>query len=97
MAIIAHKCSFCIVKRAGHHEEFDERKLYASCYAACISAHMDKRLAEKVCAKAILAVKRRIRKRKSIDSDELFRMAVEELRKLEKHAAYMYETHRDIA
>jgi len=31
-----------IVKRKGHKQEFDERKLYASVYAACLSAHVDK-------------------------------------------------------
>ena len=44
-------CKYCIVKRRGHVEEFDERKVYGSCYAACLSSHVPHIEAEKVCEK----------------------------------------------
>ncbi len=41
------KCKNCIVKRKGHTEEFDEKKVYGSVYAACASAHYDEPNCEK--------------------------------------------------
>ena len=37
-----------IIKRKGHKERFDERKVFASVYAACMSGHMDRKKCEEV-------------------------------------------------
>ena len=66
------KCRYCIVKRKGHSEEFDERKVYASCYAACLSSHMPHIHAEKICGKVAKEVKAWARKNKTVSSDEIF-------------------------
>jgi transcriptional regulator NrdR family protein len=97
MGKIVKKCAFCVVKRAGHREEFDERKAYASCYAACTSAGVKKQDAEKFCAKVLSAIKAHLRKHREIESGELFRFLVRELRKHDPKAAFLYETHRDIS
>jgi transcriptional regulator NrdR family protein len=88
---------YCVVKRAGHHEDFDERKLYASCYAACVAAQIDKHIAERICDNVVNAVKRHLRKVKEIDSGALFKLTTKEMAKQDENAAFMYETHRDIA
>jgi transcriptional regulator NrdR family protein len=97
MAKLVKECRFCVVKRAGHGEEFDERKTYASCYAACISASISKKRAEQICELVVSAVKKHLAAHKEIGSSELFKFITRELKKHEPNAAFMYETHRDIA
>jgi len=86
----------CIVKRKGHLEEFDERKVYASCYAACLSSHVLHKEAEKVCDKVGKEVNNWAKKKKKMDSSEIFKKITSTMKKYNKDAAFMYETHRDI-
>ena len=91
------KCRYCIVKRKGHAEEFDERKVYASCYAACLSSHIPHMDAEKICEKVAKEVKAWAKKKRSMSSDEIFKRIIVAIKKHNKDAAFMYETHRDIS
>jgi len=91
------KCKYCIVKRKGHAEEFDDRKVYASCYAACLSSHIEHTEAEKICEKVSKEIKTWARKRKTADSSEIFKKVIAAMKKHNKDAAFMYETHRDIS
>ena len=91
------KCTYCIVKRKGHMEEFDERKVYASCYAACLSTHIDKVKAEKICEKVSNEIKMWAIKIKKADSSDIFKKVIAALKKHNNDAAFMYETHRDIS
>ena len=86
-----------IVKRKGHEEHFDERKVYASCFAACLNVHMGKHDAEKCAEKATADVKKSIKRKKEITSDQIFKEVIKALKKYDKDAAFMYETHRDIS
>ncbi len=86
-----------IVKRAGHTEKFDERKVYATCFAACMNAHVDKEKAEKICRKVAAGIKKWIAKKKAVTSEMIFREATRLMKMEHKNAAFMYETHRDIA
>ena len=90
-------CRYCIVKRHGHQEEFDERKVYASCYAACLSTHMQQREAEDICSKISKTIKGWIKSKKVVNSGQIFKQIVKELKQYNKDAAFMYETHRDIS
>jgi len=89
-------CKYCIVKRRGHIEEFDERKVYASCYAACLNTQIKHEEAEKICAKVSKEVKAWARKRKYADSSEIFKKVIAALKNHDENAAFMFETHRDI-
>ncbi len=91
------KCKYCIVKRKGHTEEFDERKVYASCYAACLSSHVPHMEAEKICEKVAKEVKAWVRKKISVTSDKIFKKTTAAMKKHNEDAAFMYETHRDIS
>jgi len=91
------KCKYCIVKRKGHSEEFDERKVYASCYAACLSSYVPHMKAEKICEKVAKEIKVWARKKKMVKSDDIFKKVVAAIKKHNKDAAFMYETHRDIS
>jgi transcriptional regulator NrdR family protein len=90
-------CKYCIVKRKRHTEEFDERKVYASCYAAFLNAQVEHTKAEKMCEKVSKEIKAWARKRKYADSSDIFKKVIAEMKKHDKNAAFMYETHRDIS
>ena len=85
-----------IVKRRGHIERFDERKVYASCYAACLSAHIPHPKAEKICEKVAVGVKKWAEKKHAVTSHEIFLKTASLIKKHHKEAAFMYATHRDI-
>ena len=86
-----------IVKRRGHHETYDERKIYGSAYFACRNAHLNEveseRISEKVCSEITKIVKAK----KMVSSDYIFWLVGEELKKYDEDAAFLYETHRDIS
>ena len=90
-------CKYCIVKRRGHQEEFDERKVYASCYAACLNSQIEQTQAEKISEKVSKEVKTWAKKRKMVDSSEIFKKTIDAIKNHDKDAAFMYETHRDIS
>ena len=91
------KTQLKIVKRKGHTELYDERKVYSSCYFACRNAHLSEEYAEVICSKVSAAVTKWIIKRKIVSSSEIFRFLTEELKKHDEDAAFLYETHRDIS
>jgi transcriptional regulator NrdR family protein len=86
-----------IVKRRGHKEIYDEKKVYGSCYFACRSSHMGEQEAEKICSSVTKSINKWVMKRKMVTSDEIFRNLVFALKKHNEDAAFMYETHRDIS
>ena len=90
-------CKYCIVKRRGHEEEFDERKVYASCYSACLSTHIKHMEAEKICEKVSKEIKTWAKKKMEVDSSEIFKKVTLCIEKHNKDAAFMYKTHRDIS
>lgn len=86
-----------IVKRQGHYEPYDERKVYASCYSACLGTHLTKAEAEKVCAIVSKEVTKWVHKQKELTSDNIFDRVVQILKIINEDVAFMYETHRDIS
>ncbi|MBI2040084.1 hypothetical protein HYT18_03350 [Candidatus Microgenomates bacterium] len=86
-----------IVKRKGHKQEFDERKVYASIFAACLSSHIPHEEAESIASLVSREIKKWIADKEEVNSDEIFKKVSEELMVLNKDAAFMYTTHRDIS
>lgn len=86
-----------IVKRKGHKQDFDERKLYASVYAACLSAHDHPEGGEATANLVCREIKNWMKDKESVTSDQIFEEAVRELKYLNKDAALMYQTHRDLS
>ncbi len=86
-----------IVKRRGHKEIFDERKVYASVFAACLSAHIDKEKAEVTANLVTKEIKKWIEDKEDVTSDAIFRTTAEQLKHLNEDASFMYTTHRDIS
>ena len=90
-------CKICIVKRKGHQEEFDEKKVYASDYAACLVGSLKEKEAEKIAEKVTRQVKNWVSKKQIIGSKDIFRLVVSLLKNQNKEVAFLYETHRDVS
>jgi transcriptional regulator NrdR family protein len=86
-----------IVKRRGHLQEFDERKIYGSVYAACLASHTDEEMAEATANLVVKEIKKWIENRDQVTSREIFEKISDELEHLNKDAAFMYKTHRDLS
>ena len=86
-----------IVKRKGHKEPFDTRKVYGSVYAACRNVHLSEIQSEKIAEAIELRMKKWMADKQQVSSEDIFQEVIEILRELEPDAAFMYETHRDIA
>ena len=86
-----------IVKRRGHKQPFDSRKVYASSYEACRNAHLSEVQSEKIAEAVEAKIKRWIASKQEVTSDQIFQEVIKVLRELEPDAAFLYETHRDIS
>ena len=85
-----------VVKRKGELNKFDERKVYASCYAASLAADIPKKEAEKICNKVCKTIKKWMKDKDVVTSTQIFKEAAKEMKKHNKDAAFMYRTHREI-
>ncbi|HLC49958.1 MAG TPA: ATP cone domain-containing protein [Candidatus Nanoarchaeia archaeon] len=86
-----------LVKRRGHVEHYDERKVYGSCYFACRNAHLSEQEAEHIAEKVSAVITKWVNRKKVISSNEIFHALIEEMKKHNEDAAFLYETHRDIS
>jgi transcriptional regulator NrdR family protein len=85
-----------IVKRAGHKEKYDSRKVYASVYAACLAVRVHPGEAELVADKVTQEINAWVTSKKEVDSGQIFLQISVSLRKFNPDAAYIYHTHRDV-
>jgi transcriptional regulator NrdR family protein len=85
-----------VVKRRGHTEKFDERKIYASVYEACHVDGMKTEKAEKIAASVTQAIKKKIEKLDKVSSHAIHAEVVKELKKHHADVAYLYEHHKEI-
>ena len=82
-----------VVKRKGHKEMFDEKKVYGSVYAACASAHYDEMRCEKIAEKLTKKIKKFTKIKKEIQSTEIRKKIENELKKRDEELAFFYEQH----
>ena len=82
-----------VVKRRGHKEMFDEKKVYGSVYAACASAHCDEMQCEKIAGEITKKVKKLVKNKKEISSTEIRKKIESELKKKDEELAFFYEQH----
>ncbi len=82
-----------IVKRKGHTEPFDERKVYGSVYAACASAQYSESRCEKTAKGVTEKIKKSLKKKKKIQSLDIRKIVEKELKKKDKELAFFYEQH----
>ena len=82
-----------IVKRKGHKERFDEKKAYASIYAACASADYSEQSCERMAKEITRKIERQVVGKKEIASTLLRKKIENELKKKSKELAFYYEQH----
>ncbi len=86
-----------VVKRKGQNQAFDEKKVYASIYSSCRSAHLSEQQSELYAQTVLDALLNFLKDFRAISSDKIFEFVAKELSKHHKDAGYMYKTHRDIS
>ena len=82
-----------IVKRRGHQEKFDERKLYASIYGAAEAAFCDEASCELLAGKITEEIKDWVKGKKSVDSTEIRGKVITALEKKNPEIAFFYDRH----
>lgn len=88
----------CIVKRRSNVcEGYDEKKVYGSAYAACYVVLMKEQECERIANAVAKTITKHVHKKKEVSSSQLAKLVIGELKKHNPHAAFMYETHRDLA
>lgn len=85
-----------IVKRKGHAEEYDSRKLYASIFSACISVRATEGEAELVAERVVKDVEQWLGKKHEVTSVDIRRVASQNLAAYHADAEYMYRRHREL-
>ena len=83
-----------IVKRKGHTEPYDQKKVYASVFAACQSVREPAGSAELVADKVMKEVNAWIEKKTEVTSNDIRRQASKHLNAYNSDAAYMLLHHR---
>lgn len=84
-----------IVKRRGHTEPYDSKKLYASIYAVVLSVRGPVATAELIAQEVTDAINDWIKKKHEVTSGDIRRAAAKHLATLNPDAAYLYEHHRE--
>lgn len=86
-----------IVKRKGHKEEYDEKKVYASSYAAAMNVHLGEKRSESIAEEVMKDLNKWIEGKEEVESKEIFQEVDHVLEKHDKDAAFMYRTHLDVS
>jgi transcriptional regulator NrdR family protein len=86
-----------LIKRKGHREKYEEKKVYKSVYAACHVCEMPEKDCGAIARSVTKEITSMVRKRKIKSSNDIFRTAIKLLKEQHKDAAFMYETHRDVS
>lgn len=83
-----------IVKRKGHTESYDERKVYASVYAACQAVREPAGSAELIAEKVVQNINEWIAKKNEVTANDIRRQATKHLHAYNQDAAYIFLHHR---
>lgn len=83
-----------IVKRHGHTEAYDERKLYASIFSAAQSVREPSGSAELIAEKVVKDIGLWLEKKHEVTSNDIRANAAKHLARYQPDAAYIYLHHR---
>ncbi len=83
-----------IVKRGGHVESYDERKLYASVYAAALATNQPVGVAELIAKEVVALTSEWLETKHEVTSNDIRRIASERLKSINSDVAYHYQHHR---
>lgn len=85
-----------VVKRKGHKEDFDDRKVYASVYAAALNSHYDEVSAENVAALIADHMEDWLHDRAEVKSSEIRKEIINTLNDIDEDVALMYDSILDV-
>ncbi|HIH43108.1 TPA: hypothetical protein HA246_05690 [Candidatus Woesearchaeota archaeon] len=85
-----------MVKRQGHYEDFDIKKVYGSIYAATLNAHYSEKDAEMIAQQVAKNIKNKFCKHHKVSSNDIKVEVIHELNQVDKDIGFLYETHLDI-
>lgn len=83
-----------IVKRKGHTEPYDDRKVYASVFSACQSVREPAGSAELIADKVVKDLAEWIKNKHEVTSNDIRRQAAKHLKVYNQDASYMLLHHR---
>lgn len=86
-----------IVKRHGHTEPYDQRKLYASVFASLTALRTPETEAELVADKVCKHVGTWLEKKHEVTSRDLLHQAARHLEAYNSDAAFLYRHHRSVS
>ena len=89
-----HKPAKLVIKRHGHTEHYDEKKVYASVYAAALNCHYPEGQAEQIASYVMGRINAWVHKRTAIDSREIRNQILSDI--YDEDVALMYKHHLDI-
>ncbi len=84
------------IKRKSNIEEYDEKKVYASVYAAALNSHYSEEKSEKLADVVSKRVTKWTKSHSHIDSKDIREQIIINLKKLDKDVAVMYKHHLDL-
>lgn len=85
-----------IVKRGGHSEAYDVRKLYASIYSACLSVREHPGSAELIAEEVVREVEAWLHHKHEVTANDIRLQAAKHLKAINPDAGHIYVTHRVI-
>ncbi len=80
-----------ILKRKWRKENFDERKVYASIYSACMSAYFNELKCEKIATKLTKILKVWLKNKKIVSSNSIRKNIMTELGKIDNTLKFHYD------
>lgn len=83
-----------IVKRHGHTEPYDEKKLYASIYSACLSVREPAGSADLIAAKVVSDISTWLEKKHEVTANDIRRHTAVHLKSYNPDAGFIYLHHR---
>lgn len=86
-----------IVKRAGHSESYDQRKLYASIYSACLAVREHVGSAELIADKVCQDFEAWLGNKAEVTSNDIHRVATKDLTAYNDDAAWIYKHHKNVS
>jgi len=83
-----------IVKRKGHSEAYDDRKVFSSVNAAALNCHYSSRESQKLADQIQKKIAAWIKNKPKIDSKQIREEIIKNLE--DRHVALMYKHHEDL-
>lgn len=94
---MAKKLDNHIVKRAGHTEPYDERKLYASVYASCLALRETQATSEMIAEKVVSEINEWLDKKHEVTSHDIRTHAAQHMKAYHPDAAWLFLHHRNVS